>query len=180
MYMEEIWKDINGFNGVYQISNFGKVKSNDQYVRNGVGIAVKHGKQITPNLSTSGYYEVHLYRNQKRYVRMIHRLVAEHFIENPNDYPQVNHKDENRLNNNADNLEWCTAKYNSNYGNRSIKLSLSQPTRKTILQFDLDNNFIREWKSNKDIIRELKIYGALKCCKGQFSQSGGFIWKFKE
>ena len=130
------------------------------------------------NLTTSGYYSVHLYKEcGKRTPKMIHRLVAEHFLPNPNNYPQVNHKDENKLNNHIDNLEWCTEKYNSNYGKHHIKLSLAQPTRRTILQYDLDGNFIKEWQSNKEIIRTLKIYHALHCCKGLYKQSGGFVWK---
>lgn len=178
--MEEIWKDINGFESIYQISNFGNVKSCDKRVKNGNGYAVRKGKQLKPNLTKGGYYSVHLYIGQrKREPKLIHRLVAEHFLSNPNNYPQVNHKDENKLNNRVDNLEWCTEKYNSNYGKHHIKLSLAQPTRKTILQYDLNGIFIREWKSNKDIIKELKIYHALHCCKGLYTQSGGFIWKYK-
>ena len=178
--MEETWRDIKGFEGFYQISNFGNVKSYNKRVKNGNGYAIKKGKVIKNNLTTSGYYSVHLYDEcGKRIPKMIHRLVAEHFLPNPNNYPQVNHKDENKLNNHIDNLEWCTEKYNSNYGKHHIKLSLAQPTRRTILQYDLDGKFIKEWQSNKEIIRTLKIYHALYCCKGLYKQSGGFVWKYK-
>lgn len=107
--MEEIWKDIKGFEGIYQISNLGNVKSYDKHIKNGNGYAVRKGKQLKPNLTKGGYYSVHLYIGQrKREPKLIHRLVAEQFLPNPNNYPQVNHKDENKLNNRVDNLEWCT------------------------------------------------------------------------
>lgn len=83
--MEEIWKDINGFESIYQISNFGNVKSCDKRVKNGNGYAIRKGKQLKPNLTKGGYYSVHLYiGQQKRKPKLIHRLVAEHFLSNPN------------------------------------------------------------------------------------------------
>lgn len=97
--MEE-WKDIIGFEGFYQVSNFGKVRN------------CVTGKILKPGLQGKGYYSVTL----KRKGYKVHRLVAIAFIPNPNNLPIVNHKDENKLNNNADNLEWCDNRYNCNYG----------------------------------------------------------------
>ena len=97
--MEEIWKDIDGFENKYQISNFGRVKS---LVRKG------HPKEIILSLThtcSSGYRTVGLYKNSKRYEKSIHRLVANAFIPNPNKYPEINHIDENKFNNCANNLE---------------------------------------------------------------------------
>lgn len=109
--MEEIWRDIKGWEGVYAISNFGRVYSyrNDLYLA-----------QI-PN--QDGYLRVRLSNNGFRKMEFIHRLVALHFIDNPDKKPQVNHKDENRQNNRVDNLEWVTAKENNNYGNHNAKVA---------------------------------------------------------
>lgn len=109
----EEWKDIPGYEGLYQISNFGRVKS----------LFDNNGKRRDHILSggndADGYRLVLLYKDKKRRTKKVHRLVAEAFIPNPNNYPQVNHKDENKSNNNVCNLEWCDCKYNINYGTRS-------------------------------------------------------------
>ena len=113
--MKEIWKDIKGYEGLYQVSNLGRVKSLSRK---------NHPKEEFRNLITNskGYLIVNLLKNNKGKTNKVHRLVAEAFIPNPNNYPQVNHKDENKTNNHVDNLEWCTNKYNSNYGHRNDKI----------------------------------------------------------
>ena len=116
--MNEEWKDIKGYEGRYQVSNLGRVKS----------LNYNHTKKekilkLKPN--RKGYFEVFLYKNGERRAFKVHRLVALHFIPNPNNYPQVNHKDENKQSNCVDNLEWCTNKYNMNYGTRSKRASES-------------------------------------------------------
>ena len=104
----EIWKEVNGYEGLYWISNLGRVKN-------------KHGRILKPGLR-SGYYSVGLMKNKKRVHKRIHRLVAEAFINNPSNLPQVNHKDENKVNNRVENLEWCDNKYNSTYSmGKSVK-----------------------------------------------------------
>lgn len=115
----EIWKDIKGYEGLYQVSNMGRVKSlgND-----------KTRKERILNLKpkSNGYIEVTLYKNSEREYKYVHRLVAEHFLPNPDNLPQVNHKIddfEHRSDNRVENLEWCTAKYNNNYGTRKEKAS---------------------------------------------------------
>ena len=100
----EIWKPVLGFETVYSVSNYGRVKNN------------RTGVILKPVLQSKGYYQVFLSVNNKCVHRFIHRLVAEAFLSNPNNYPQVNHKDENKANNCVWNLEWCSAKYNTNYG----------------------------------------------------------------
>ena len=102
----EIWKDIKGYEGLYIISNTGKVKE------------LKRNKLLKPVLQ-KGYLYIHLCKNSKDKSYLLHRLVAQHFIDNPDNLPEVNHKDEDKVNNNASNLEWCDAKYNSNYGTRN-------------------------------------------------------------
>ena len=112
---KEIWKDIEGYEGEYQISNYGNVKSLN-YLRTGKERILKPGK------NRGGYYYVQLYKNKAKN-HYIHRLVAQAFIKNPRNLPQVNHKDENKSNNRVDNLEWCMPIYNANYGTRNKRTS---------------------------------------------------------
>lgn len=111
--MTEIWKDIQGYEGFYQISNLGNVKSLERVVDKGNGI-LQHRKERIMNKreSVDGYYVAKLNVNKKSKSIAIHILVARHFIDNPNNYPEVNHKDCNRKNNQVDNLEWCTHQQN--------------------------------------------------------------------
>lgn len=120
---KEIWKDIEGFEGLYQISTYGRVKSLGRYVeRIRCGKSEKSGKLwinekiMSPVTCGAGYLSVALCKNNKTTHKMIHRLVAIAFIPNPNNLSQVNHKDENKTNNHIDNLEWCTDLYNKHYG----------------------------------------------------------------
>ena len=105
----EIWKDIRGYEGIYKISSYGRVWS---LKRKGV---VKE-KILSQTYNNNGYLRISLNKNNKSKSILVHRLVAQSFIPNPNNLPCVNHKDENKLNNQVDNLEWCTHKYNNNYG----------------------------------------------------------------
>ena len=111
--MTEIWKDIQGYEGFYQISNLGNVKSLERVIDKGNGI-LQHRKERIMNKreSVDGYYIAKLNVNKKSKSIAIHILVARHFIDNPNNYPEVNHKDCNRKNNQVDNLEWCTHQQN--------------------------------------------------------------------
>ena len=105
--MTEIWKNIEGYEGKYQVSNFGQVKS-----------MIGQEKVLHPKKHRNGHLQIGLHKDKKRKTMYIHRLVAQAFIPNPDNLPCVNHKDENPNNNNVDNLEWCTQKYNCNYGTR--------------------------------------------------------------
>lgn len=124
--MEEIWKDVIGYEGLYQISNLGNVKSYTRYVnvshRGYSGKRILHGKQLKPT-DLQGYLVVMLIKEHKYHTCRINRLVAQAFISNPDNLPCVNHKDENKHNNCVDNLEWCTRNYNDNYGTRNQKIS---------------------------------------------------------
>lgn len=121
-YIEQ-WKDIEGYEGLYQVSNLGNVKSlNRTSIKEGRDYRVKE-KILKTFLCSSGYPTVVLSNNGKKETLMVHRLVALHFIPNPHKYEQINHKDENKNNNNVDNLEWCTQDYNLHYGNRGKKIS---------------------------------------------------------
>ena len=118
--MEEIWKDIIGYEGLYQVSNFGRVKSLSRqvFVSNPHFIGYRKTKEkiLSNKPSKIKYVYVILNKNSEKFQVGIHRLVAQAFIPNPNNLPEVNHKDENPSNNFVDNLEWCSHSYNSNYG----------------------------------------------------------------
>ena len=188
--IEEQWKDIKGYEGAYQVSNFGRVRSLDRYVNCGIrnnDKVLKKGKIIKQNISNN-YLVVGLCNGKTQKSKLVHRLVAEAFILNPNNYPCVNHKNENKLNNCWYNLEWCTNKYNNNYGTRltriSEKLQNNKKLSKAVNQYDLNNNFIKKWNSAKQVERELGISNAHinKCCqnKEHYRTSGGYIWKYAE
>lgn len=148
--MKEIWKPIKNYENLYEISNLGNVKSLDRVIisKNGVKKLIK-GKINKLGLTHSGYVSVSLYKNSEQKIFRVHRLVAEAFIPNPNNLPQVNHIDENKENNNVDNLEWCSVSENG--------LRKTKKGEKKILQYDNKGNFIKEWKSIKEASTELNI-----------------------
>lgn len=118
--MEEQWKDIKGYEGLYEVSNFGNVRSLDRVIRSKHnGTMLRKGRILTPFYEEKkGYYQVSLSKDGKNKKHRVHRLVASAFLDNPHNYTDVNHKDEVKTNNNVDNLEWCTRKYNNNYGTK--------------------------------------------------------------
>ena len=166
---KEIWKDIKGYEGLYQVSNKGNVRS------------LHYGKikQLSIVKRSNGYLMVSLWNKMKRKHYLVHRLVAEAFIPNPNNYPQVNHKDENPINNSVDNLEWCTSKYNNNYGTRNQRMFNNMP-KYCVVKYDLNGNYIAEYLSIKIAARENNISDSniIKCCKGQRKTAGRYIWKY--
>ena len=166
--MKEIWKDIKDYEGHYQVSNLSRVKS------------IKFGKEriLKPVTDRHGYLIVGLWKNNKQKIYKVHRLVAEAFIPNPYNLPQVNHKDENPLNNNVNNLEWCNSKYNCNFGTRIERISKRRS--KTVLQYDLEGNFIREWKSTAECGRNGFNQRAVSaCCLGKLKKHKDSIWRYK-
>lgn len=128
--MSEIWKPVVNYEGLYEISNLGSLRSCEHKVpvshRGYNGYRTVHQQICKTGINKFGYEVVKLCKNRKYKQAFIHRLVAQAFIPNPDDLPQVNHIDENKLNNCADNLEWCTRKYNCNYGTRNTKVSNSR------------------------------------------------------
>ena len=156
--MTEEWKDIKDYEGLYQISNLGNIKS---LIKN---------KILKPYINKkNGYSYIGLHKNKKIEVIRIHKLVATHFIPNLNNFPVINHKNGIRNDNRVDNLEWCTQKYNITY-------SLG----KKISQYNINNNFIKEWNSAMEIERNLKISNSNinKCCQNKRKTAGGYIWKY--
>lgn len=158
----EVYKQIIGYEGLYEVSNLGNVKSLN-YLHTG------QEKLLSPGIYTNGYLYVVLSKNGEVKQYLIHRLVAQAFLPNPNNYPQVNHKDENKLNNNVENLEWCTAQYNNEYSKT-----------KQVGQYDLNGNLIATWKSTVEIQRQLGFdqSSISKCCLGKLKTAYGYIWKY--
>ena len=172
--MDEIWKDKKDYEGHYQVSNLGRVKS------------IKFGKEIILKQKIrGGYYSVGLSKNGIVKTYYVHRLVAEAFIDNPNNYKEVNHKDECKSNNIVSNLEWCDAKYNRNYGTRNErvaeKLKNKKDWSKPVIQYTLDGKFVKEWPSTKEAARNGFNQGnIISCCKGRYKTAHGFIWSYNK
>ena len=158
-------RDVKGYEGLYAVTSCGKVWS------------YKRRRFLTPVVNKKGYLCINLYKNEKLKHFLIHRLVAQAYIPNPDNLPQVNHKDENKTNNCLQNLEWCNASYNINYGT-GIERS-SNGHKKPILQFDLDGNLIREWQSATDVGKEVQS-NICHCLNGDRKTAIGYIWKYKE
>lgn len=179
----EQWLPIEDYED-YEVSNYGRVKSLNYNHTNQEQIL----KQYT---NIYGYQQVGLWKDGKRKRFFVHRLVASAFIDNPNNYEQVNHKDECKTNNHVENLEWCTAEYNCNYGswiekhsgeNHPLygKLGKEHPTSKQITQLTLSGEVVRNWDSAIDIKRELGYHNQCisSCCSGRYKSSYGYKWVY--
>ncbi len=178
----EIWKDIKGYEGLYQVSNLGRVKSLERRVKhNKCGYITIKQKILKNKIGKTGYFEVDLRREGTHKYCRVHRLVAEAFIKNPKNYEIVNHKDENKLNNNVENLEWCTAKYNMNYGTlrertvAGISKRVAQINKKT-------DEIINIFPSSREASKKTGIsQGHISsCCAGKRKTAGGYKWRYAD
>lgn len=186
----EVWKDIEDYEGKYQVSSLGRVKSLDRIVRHsGNHERIQYGKILKLILNpVSGYLQVGLYLEGKVKKCNVHRLVAETFVNNPGNKPEVNHIDENKTNNTVINLEWCTRKENENHGTKKLRKTkntdyefIRLKNSKVVIQYDISGKLIKEWKSIADINKQLgyskgNISG---CCNGKLEKAYGYVWKFK-
>lgn len=184
--MEEIWKDIEGFEGLYQVSNLGRIKSFHKRIE---------GKIIKLAPDKDGYCLVGLHKNKRTCRRRVHRLVAQTFIPNHQNLPQVNHIDGNKQNNRVDNLEWCTNQENIIHSFKVLKRIPVYPNlkenskwqkyietvKKRVIKFDINMNKIQEYDSLMDAERENNInhLHISKCCRGIYKTAGGYIWRYK-
>lgn len=186
--MNEIWKDIKGYEDLYQVSNLGRVRSLDRIVtrphpkdKHLCEYKIK-GRILIQLPLTSGYLFVHLHKDKIDVQHTVHRLVARAFVLGYFEGAQVNHKDENKHNNRADNLEWVTRRENSMYGTCQERLHESQ--RKPVIQLMIGGEFVKEWPSVWSVNYELGLDpGSIICvCKGKRGRKtcGGFRWKYKE
>lgn len=166
----ENWKDIIGFEGLYQVSDLGRVKS------------FYNGKErvLVGVKNTNGYLKVGLWKDGKVKQYRVHRLVAEAFIPNPYGLPEVNHKDECKTNNAVSNLEWCDNRYNNNYGTRTERSAKAQS--RTVHQYTLDGSLVRSYPSVMEAERSTGCnHGYIsKCCNGKYKQAYGYIWSYTQ
>lgn len=172
--MKEIWKNVEGYEGLYKVSNLGKVKS---LPRNGT---IKQERILKQTVDSNGYLIVGLHKNNKAKKVCVHWLVANAFIPKEKEHEVINHIDGNKFNNKLSNLERCTQRHNVR---ESYRLGLEKPSNeKKVLQYDLKGNFINEWKSGTEASRQLNMSQAniSACCRGLRKQANGFVWKFKE
>lgn len=172
--MQEIWKDVKGFEGLYQVSNMGNVKSLGRKVYN-----YFQKERILQPAKINGYLRVALFKDSHCKNYLVHRLVAEHFITNPDNKPQINHKDGNKENNVWTNLEWNTSKENNMH---AFKNGLNKPhNMRKIIQYDLNGNFIKKWNSIIEASKNLKINSGnlSSTLNGKFKTCGGYKWKYE-
>lgn len=198
----EIWKDIKGYEGYYQISNFGRVKSLDRIVKRNSKFGNLHLKEkiLVPTSDKDGYLCVMLHRKNKviRSVK-VHRLVANHFIPNPENKSTVNHKDGNKINNNINNLEWATRSEQTQHayklGLNNSKVGLSGDSNYAYgKRGDLSYNAIPVYQLDKNTNKIISEYGSMveaakqtgcnvskisMVCAGKRITTGGYKWKYK-
>lgn len=182
MREKEIWKDVNGFEGIYQVSNHGRLKSFKRITK---------GRILSNNNKTGGYLSVVLRQSLKIKSTRMHRIVAEHFVPNPENKPQVNHKDLNKQNNYFENLEWCTQKENNDHANvhkpwkNDGMINYNKNIRPIpVIQYELSGIQIKEFKNGKEASLETGVChrNILQVCNGSQNrkQAGGYMWKFKD
>lgn len=168
--MKEIWKDVEGYENLYQVSNLGRVKAL------GNGICNSKEKILKAAKDAGGYLRIALSKYGKKKFYMVHRLVASAFIPNPYSLPQVNHRDEDKTNNTIQNLEWCSAKYNSNYGTRTQRIS--DFFSKSVICVETG----KIYHSLMQIEREMgfSCSNLSNVCNGKRKTCGGFHWRYTE
>lgn len=193
----EIWRDIEGYEGLYQVSNFGNVKSLQFGPKNHPGI---HSQPRTLRIakSSTGYTHVQLYKEGKSSTILVHKLVAKAFVPNPLAKPEVNHIDANRANNKAENLEWVTHKENLQYavkignrkpprkstiengiaGNGTARKDSIKRNKKPVLQYTPDGKFVKKWDSIAEIEKfyNCNRTGIANCLSGKNKTSFNFVW----
>lgn len=177
----ELWKTIQDFPN-YEVSNFGRVKSKSRLTPSRRGVWLRPEKILSPGTHRDGYLYVYLYKDdgkikKKKY---IHQLVAENFVSNALNYTEVNHKDGNKKNNYASNLEWCNRSMNIKHafdnGLEKPMKGSNNPVSKKVIQLDMENNIIKIWNCIAEAEKSLNITGITRCCRGRSKTAGGFRW----
>lgn len=173
---KESWKPIAGFEGLYEVSSLGRVKALN-YRQTG------REQILKPQKNKYGYLKICLYKDRHQKFAYIHRLVSMAFLPNPKNLPQINHINENKEDNRVENLEWCTTSYNINFGSRNERVAKAKTNgklSKKVYQYDLNDNFIKEWPSAKEIYRQTGYNnGSISnCCKGKRKTVYGYKWSY--
>lgn len=183
------WRPVVGYEGLYEVNNLGEVRSLDRTVNCNGGSANIKGRILTQHQAYNGYLRVALCSNGIMKNKLAHRLVAEAFV--PNDDPehktQCNHKDEDKTNNRASNLEWCNQKYNNEYGTRVLRATINNRNNpkqncRRVNRYTLDGEFIDTWPSLKEVERSLGFsFTNIQCvCKRKTGKSNGYQWRYVE
>lgn len=166
----ETWRDIEGYEGLYQVSSEGRVMN------------VRNGKLKIFYYGTGGYKRVMLWKNNKSKNYPVHRLVAKAFIPNPDNLPQVNHKDECKENNSVENLEWCSLDYNLSYGTRIQRIKEKETNgkrSKQVYQYTIDGDLVAIYPSLAECGRNgYDIANVSKACLGKYKQHKGYRWSY--
>ena len=173
--MNEIWKSIIGYEGLYEVSDWGRVRSLGVWANVKSGSKRwRKGRVLKPQKYTNGYLFIALSKNNVVKGYSIHRLVAQAFLPNPDNLPCVNHKDKNKLNNRVENLEWCTYEYNNNYQDHNEHIS------KKLYQYTQDDKLCGMWPSVMECERRTGwSRGSISsCCNGQRNKHKGYKWSY--
>ena len=184
-YENEIWRDIPEYEGFYQVSNYGRVKSLKRFRKGKSNSSLPINEKIKKLvISRNGYYRVILFKESIGKWHLIHRLVYEAFNGSIPEGLQVNHINEIKSDNRLSNLNLMTAKENSNWGTRNerrAKKQINGKKSKSVLQFDLNDNLIKEYPSIRQVERETGFanQNIVKCCKGKYKQVYGYKWRYK-
>ena len=171
---KEVWKDIKNYEGLYQVSNLGRIKS------------LKHGKEriLKSFKEANGYLKICLCNNNVKKTFSIHKLVANTFLDNPKNHPVINHINGNKSDNRIINLEFCTYSYNSKQayelGLLKRKYGKENPCAKKVCQYDKKGNFIKKWDSIIEASQKLGINHShiSECCGGKYKTTGGYVWRY--
>lgn len=185
--MKEVWKDIPGYEGLYQASNLGRIRSLDRDIvcyasnQHKSNIETKRhlkGKILKCCIDKDGYYRLSLNKNGKTKYFRVCRLITMTFMPSNDNSLQINHKDENKKNDSVDNLEWCTCKYNQNYGTRNEKISKSRMRK--VYKYDLQDNFIEEFESVDAAAKNVNknFSNISSACSGRQKTCGGYKWSY--
>lgn len=183
MENNEIWKPVVGYEGLYEVSNMGRVRSLDMVENIGHGTRLRKGKVLKCLKCSNGYLQVHLYKYKQVKKHRIHRLVASAFIPNPSNLPCVNHINENKEDNMVENLEWVTYKENLEYsGNIEKALKVShEKNKKPVLQLTQNGEVLAFYDSINDAYMKTGIdpSSISKVCRGKNKSAHGFVWSYK-
>jgi hypothetical protein len=176
---KEIWKDIPGYEGLYQISNTGKIKSLEFYKKNEFKKYKTKERILSQHINDKGYYCVDLYKDGKRKKFKSHRLVLLSFLGESSLI--INHINGIKTDNRVENLEYCTYSHNLKHAyDTNLRNKYHRNNNKAVDQYDLNGIFISEWESIKLAQDELKIHGITRVCKNKGKSAGGFIWRYKK
>ena len=179
---EEIWKDVKGYEGLYQVSNLGRVKSLERAIirKDGKKLPVEE-RILEPSTNRYGYLLVNFSDSSgEKKTFPVHRLVCKTFHENPKNKPCVNHIDENKTNNTASNLEWCTYEENNNHGTHNTRMAKTRS--KQVGQYTTDDKLIKVWQSTIEVEKQLRFLQShiSEAARGKLKTAYGYVWKYIE